>query len=81
MFEVNLKFCHYNSFLGPGANQKRSKHGFHRYMDCDALERHGGAISEKIEQKLCRKKNFDGKWRMNVYNWLKVKLLYYSSIK
>ena len=31
----------------------------------------------KLEQKPCRKVNFDG----TVYNWLKVKLLYYSSIK
>ena len=37
-------------------------------------------FKKKCEQKPWRK-NFDGKWRMTVYNWLKVKLLYCSSIK
>ena len=68
-------------FLGPGANQKWSKHGFQGYIDCYALERHGAAISVKLWQKLCGKENFDSKWRMTVYGWLKVKLLYYISIK
>ena len=27
------------------------------------------------------KKDFGRKWRMTVYNWIKVKLLYYSRIK
>ena len=45
------------------------------------IERHGGPISEKLEQKTCEKENFDGKWKMTVYNWLKVKLLHCSSIK
>ena len=27
------------------------------------------------------KENFDRKWRMTVYGWLKVKFLYYVSIK
>ena len=40
--------CHYNSFPGPGANQKWSKHGFHGYIDCYGLERHGAAISVKL---------------------------------
>ena len=44
MFEANLKLCHYNLFPGPGANQKWSKHGFHGYIDCYGLERHGAAI-------------------------------------
>ena len=81
VFQVNLKLCYYNSFPGPGANQKWSKWRFHPYMDCYALERHGGVIWEKLEQKICIKENFDGKWRMTVYDWLKVKLLSYSSIK
>ena len=37
-----------NSFLGPGSNQKWSKHGFHRYIDCYGLERHGAVISVKL---------------------------------
>ena len=59
----------------------RSKHGFDQYIVCYALERHGGVILEKVEPIFCGKGNFGGKWRMTVYNWLKVKLLYYSSIK
>ena len=35
----------------------------------------------KLEEKPSGKKNFDRKWRMTVYNWIKVKLLYYSRIK
>ena len=35
----------------------------------------------KPEQKPCRKENFGRKWRMTVQNWIKVKLLYYSSIE
>ena len=80
VFKVNLKLCHYNLFPTTGANQKWSKHVFHQYMDYYSLERHGPAISVKLWQKLCGKKKFDGKWRMTAYNWLKVKLLYYSSI-
>ena len=34
----------------------------------------------KFEQKPCGKENFETKWRMNVHNWLKVKLLFYTSI-
>ena len=81
VFEVNLKLCHYNLFPGPGTNQKWFKYGFHRHMDWDGLERHIAAIWVKLYQKLCRKENFDGKWRMTAYNWQKVKLLYHSSIK
>ena len=35
----------------------------------------------KLVEKHCGKENFDGKWRMTVYNWIKAKLLYYSRIK
>ena len=35
----------------------------------------------KLEEKPWGKETFDGKWRMTVYNWIKVKLLYYSRIK
>ena len=35
----------------------------------------------KLEQKPYEKENFDIKWRMTVHNWLKVKLLFYTSIK
>ena len=38
-------------------------------------------LEVKLEQKPCRKDNFDTKWRITVHNWLKVKLLFYSSIK
>ena len=38
-------------------------------------------LEVKLEQKPYVKENFDTKWRMTVYNWLKVKLLFYSSIK
>ena len=79
--EVNLKLCHYNSFPGPGANQKRSKHRFHGYIDGYSLERHGAVIWVKLQGKLCGKENFDSKWRMTLYGWLKVKLLYYIIIK
>ena len=48
VFEVNLKLCRYNSFPGPVANQKLSKHGIHGYIDCYGLERHGAAISVKL---------------------------------
>ena len=37
----HLKPCPYNSFLGPGANQNWSKHGFCGYIDCYGLEGHG----------------------------------------
>ena len=81
-FELNLKLCRYNSFPGPGANHKWSKkQGFHGYAVCHTLERHGGVILKKVEQVFCRQENFDRKWRMLVYNWIKVKLLYYISIK
>ena len=35
----------------------------------------------KLEEKPCGKEIFDGKLRMTVYNWIKVKLLYYSRIE
>ena len=35
----------------------------------------------KLEEKPSGKENFDRKWRMTVYNWIKVKLLYYSRIE
>ena len=38
-------------------------------------------LEVKLEQKPCGKENFDRRWRMTVYNWVKVKLLLYSSIK
>ena len=79
VFELNLTICRYNSLPWSGSNQKWSKHGFHRYIDFYVSERHGGAIWEELEQNLCRKVNFDSKWRMTVYGWLKVKLLYYIS--
>ena len=44
---THLKLCHYNLFLWPGTNQKWSKHRFHWYIVCHALERHGGAIGGK----------------------------------
>ena len=53
-------------------------------MVCYALKRHKDLdvpLEVKLEQKPCRKENFNGKWRMIVYNWIKVNLLYYSSIK
>ena len=82
VFELNLKLCCYNLFQGPGANHKWSKQGFHGYIVCHASERqHGGVILEKVEQMFCRKENFDGKWRITVCNWIKVKLLYYSRVK
>ena len=73
-FELKAKW-------GQGANQKWSKHGFHGYIDWYGLERHGAAILVKLKRKLCRKENFDSKWRMTVYGWPKVKLFYYISIK
>ena len=81
IFELNLKVCCYNSFFWLIANQKLSKRGFHWYMVYQALERHGGAMEVKLEQKSSGKENFDRKWRMAVYSWIKVKLLYYSRIK
>ena len=50
-------------------------------VDFHVLERHGGAIFEKLEQKPCRKENFDEKWRRTVNSWLMVKLLHSSNIK
>ena len=38
------------------------------------------AFEVKLE-KSYEKENFDTKWRMIVHNWLKVKLLFYTSIK
>ena len=35
----------------------------------------------KLEQKPCGKEKFDTKWRVTVHNWLKVILLFYTSIK
>ena len=35
----------------------------------------------KLEKKPYGKENFDAKWRMTVHNWLKVKVLFYTSIK
>ena len=29
----------------------------------------------KLEQKPCTKENYDGKWRVNVHNWIKVIVL------
>ena len=34
----------------------------------------------KLEEKPCGKESFDGKCRMTVYNWIKVKLLYYREL-
>ena len=44
VFEFKLKLSCYNLFFWPMANRKWSKHVFHWYMVCHALERHGGAI-------------------------------------
>ena len=81
MFKLNLRLCHYNLFPGRGGNQKWSKHWFHWYMVCYALERHGAANWRETWAGTLRKGNFDSIWRITVYNWLKVKLLYCSSIK
>ena len=64
VFEVNLKLCHYNWFLRPGANLMWSKHWFDWYMDCRAIERYASFIWKKLQQKLCRKKNLmgNGEW-------------------
>ena len=80
---LNLMICCYNSFLGRGSNRKRSKHGFRWYIDCYVLKRHGAANWEELKRSLCGKENFDDKWKMTVYSWLKVMLLYCpsSSIK
>ena len=37
-------------------------------------------LEVKLEQKPCGKEKFDGKWRMTVHNWIKVKSLYYRRI-
>ena len=37
-----------HSFLGAGANQKWSKHGFQGYIDCYGLERQETPISVKF---------------------------------
>ena len=76
-----LRLSRYNLFFWPMANKRWSEHGFHWYMACHALERHGGAIWVKLDEKPCGKENFDRNWKMTVYGWLKVKLLYYISIK
>ena len=39
------------------------------------------AFEVKLEKKPCGKESFGGKLRMTVYNWINVKLLYYSIIK
>ena len=56
--------CHYNSFPGPGANQKWSKHGFHGYIDCYGLERHGAAISVKLSENSAERRTLtvNGEW-------------------
>ena len=38
-------------------------------------------LEVKLKQKPYGKGDFDTKWRTTVLNWLKVKLLFYSSIK
>ena len=38
-------------------------------------------LEVKLEQKPCGKEKFDGKSRMTAHNWIKVKLLYNSTIK
>ena len=38
-------------------------------------------LEVKLKQKPYGKENFDTKWRMTVNNWLKVRLLFYSSTK
>ena len=49
VFKLNLKLCHamYNSFLLLGTNQKWSKQGIHRYIDCYVLKRNGGCYLRK----------------------------------
>ena len=81
MFELSLGLWSYNSLLGPGTNQKRSQHWFYRYMHCYALETHGGSSWKETWAENLRQGNFDNKWRIIVYNWLEVKLLFCSSIK
>ena len=81
VFELKLRLSRYNLFFWPMANKRWSEHGFHWYMACHALERHGGAIWVKLDEKPCGKENFERNWKMTVYGWLKVKLLYYISIK
>ena len=56
-------------------NQKWSRQAFHQYIVWNASTRHGDVILEKVGQMFCGKENFDGKWRMPVCNWVKVKLL------
>ena len=60
----------FNSFLRRGSNRKWSKRWFHQYIDYYVLTGHGTAIWEELEQSLCGKENFDGKWRMTVSGWL-----------
>ena len=55
VFELKLKFCCYNLFLWPMANQKWYKHRFDWYMVYHALERHRGAIGSKTWAKTLRK--------------------------
>ena len=39
------------------------------------------ALEVKLEQKTCEKEDFDTKCRVTIHNWLKVKLLFYTSIR
>ena len=85
VFELKLKLSHYNLFFWAVASRKWSKHRFHWYMVCHALEKHAGAISGKVklQEKPCGKENLGRISTMTIYNWVKLKfvLLYYSWIK
>ena len=72
VFKLNLRLCCYNSVPGQGDNQKWSKHWFHQYMVCYALERHGAISWKETWAETLWKGSFDRKWRITVYNWLKV---------
>ena len=80
MFATNLTHCHYNSFLGPWGKSDLNTEHIDIWFAMFWKDMEEVQFKKKCEQKPWRK-NFDGKWRMTVYNWLKVKLLYCSSIK
>ena len=72
------------TFPWPGTNQKWSKQRIHRYIDCYVLERNEGYHLRKTLAKTLRKGELSRKMEddlMTVLNWIKVKLLYYCSIK
>ena len=70
-FESNLKLCCSNFFLWPMANDLNMDSidiwFFMLWKDMKV------PLKVKLEQKPCGKENFDEKWRVTVYNWMKVK--------